>query len=129
MLYHIIVLTYRLADVETLAGELRVQFLVECPETASVVHVGTSSTLRHGFLVIEWLASGDELDEDLLYQLEHDDRVADVCPFPLPMDEDAASLFGSAGDEYDAGKQQQVRKECTDAAAVPAVTAPTNHCG
>jgi hypothetical protein len=96
MLYHVIVLCYRLTDVESLAGELRVQFRVERPETASVIHSGSSSTLKHGFLVIEWWAPGDELDDELLYQLEHDDRVADVCPFPVPMDEDAVSLFGGA---------------------------------
>jgi hypothetical protein len=95
MLYHIIVICYRLADVESLAGELRVQFRVECPETASVIHCGSSSTLRHGFLVIELQAAGDELDDSLLYQLEHDDRVADVCPFPVPMDEDAARKVAS----------------------------------
>jgi hypothetical protein len=97
MLYHILVLTHCVADVEPLAAELRAQFRAECPETASVIHVGTSSTFRHWMLVIEWWTPGDELDDELLYQLEHDKRVVDVCPFPVPMeDEDAASLFGSA---------------------------------
>jgi hypothetical protein len=96
MLYHILVLTHSVTDVEPLARELRAQFAAESPEMASIIHCGTTSTLRRGVLVIEWWAPGDELDDELLYQLEHDERVADVCPFPVPMDEDAVSLFGSA---------------------------------
>jgi hypothetical protein len=90
MIYNIVVLC-SLDHTQLLANELREQFTAEYSGVAYVIDQGTTWTKRHGFLVIEWLA--DELNEDLLSQLEQDERVKDLCPYTLPADDDVASLF------------------------------------
>jgi hypothetical protein len=92
MIYNIILLC-SLEYVQILVNELREQLTADYSGIAYVTDQGYTRTSRHGFLVIEWHC--DELDEDLLNQLEQDERIKDVIVYDLPTDEDAASLFGA----------------------------------
>jgi hypothetical protein len=92
MIYNLIVLC-SLNHVQMLVNELREQLTADYSGIAYVTDQGYTRTNRHGFLVIEW--HSDELDEDLLNQLEQDERVKDLIVYDLPTDEDAAGLFGA----------------------------------
>src|SRR5215471_2567743 len=92
MIYNIVVLC-SLDHVQMLVNELREQLTADYSGIAYVTDQGYTHTNRHGFLVLEW--QSDVLDEDLLNQLEQDERVKDVIVYTLPTDEDAASLFGA----------------------------------
>ena len=92
MIYNLVVLC-SLEHTQMLVNELREQLTADSSGIAYVTDQGYTRTNRHGFLVIEW--QSDVLDEDLLNQLEQDERVKDLIVYDLPTDEDAASLFGA----------------------------------
>jgi hypothetical protein len=92
MIYNIVLLC-SLNHAQMLVNELQEQLTADYSGIAYVTDQGYTRTNRHGFLVIEWLS--DVLDEELLNQLEQDERVNDLIVYMLPTDEDAASLFGA----------------------------------
>src|SRR5260370_494915 len=92
MIYNLVVLC-SLNHIQMLVNELREQLTADYSGIAYVIDQGFTRTNRHSFLVIEW--QSDVLDEDLLNQLEQDERVEDLIVYELPTDEDVASLFGA----------------------------------
>jgi hypothetical protein len=101
MIYNIIVLC-SLDYVQMLVNEMQEQLTADYSGIAYVTEQGYTRTQRHGLLVIEWLS--DALDEELLSQLEQDERVKDLLIYELPSDADAAGLFGAvvAHDRWEA---------------------------
>ena len=88
-----IVLLCSLEHTQMLVSELQEQLTAEYSGIAYVTDQGYTYTKRHGFLVIEW--HSDVLSEELLSQLEQDERVKDVIAYPLSYDEDEAVLLGA----------------------------------
>jgi predicted NUDIX family phosphoesterase len=101
MIYNIVVLC-SLNHTQMLVGELQEQLTAEYSGIAYVTDQGFTYTKRHGFLVIEW--HSDVLSEDLLSQLEQDERAKDVIPYTLSYNEDEAVLLGTiiAQDQWEA---------------------------
>jgi hypothetical protein len=92
-MFYNIVLLCSLEHTQMLVNELQEQFTTDYAGITFVTDQGSTYTKWHGFIVIEWLCDG--LDEELLGQLEQDERIKDIVPYTLPTDEDAASLFGA----------------------------------
>lgn len=77
-----------LAQVQEVETHLHASY----PHTAVLLDWGASTSLRHGFFVVEWLDEEGmgEVDEELLAYLQGDQRTLEVCvytPLPSPQDE------------------------------------------